>query len=72
MPIPLSADQIVDDLEERIELGEYPPGSRMPTHQALANLYGVGLTTITKVMRILRERGRVVGVQGLGVYVAEE
>lgn len=50
---------------------KYPPGSRMPTHRELAVLYDMGMTTITNVMRVLRERRLVVGRQGKAVYVVE-
>lgn len=72
MPIPLSAAQIADEIANRIHRGVYPPGSRLPTHQAFAVEFGVGMTTITNAMRMLRQERLVVGVQGLGVYVAEE
>lgn len=67
--IPLSSDQIVDDLTDRIRRGEYPPGSQLPTYQSLADLYDVSPATIAIVMRILRERGVVVGVRGRGTFV---
>lgn len=72
MPIPLSAAQIADDIANRIHRGEFPAGSRMPTHRAFAVEYQVSMTTITNALRMLRQEGLVVGVQGLGVYVAEE
>ncbi len=72
MPIPMSSDEIADDLEDRIRGGDYPPGSKMPPHRELANLYDMGMTSITGVMRVLRERGLVIGRQGKGVYVVEK
>lgn len=69
--IPMSSDQIVDDLTERIRRGEYAPGSQLPTYASLADLYDVSPATIAIVMRILRERGVVVGVRGRGTYVPE-
>lgn len=69
--IPMSSGQIVDDLAERIRLGEYAPGTQLPTYAALAGLYDVSPATIAIVVRILRERGLVVGVPGRGTYVAE-
>lgn len=69
--IPMSSDQIVDDLAERIRLGEYEPGTQLPTYGALAALYDVSPATIAIVVRILRDRGLVVGVRGRGTYVAE-
>ncbi len=69
--IPMSSDQIVDDLTARIRGGEYPPGTQLPTYAALAGLYDVSPATIAIVMRILRERGVVVGVRGRGTFVPE-
>lgn len=71
MPIPMSAAMIADDLAERIAAGEYPPGSQLPTYRALSRLYGVGYTTISVVVLMLKERGVVVGVPGRGVFVPE-
>ena len=68
--IPMSSSQIVDDLAERIRAGEYPPGSQLPTYAALAALYDVSPATVAIVIRILRDRGVVVGVPGRGTYVA--
>lgn len=71
-PAPMSAAQIVDDLTQRIAVGEYgPPNTQMPTYQALARLYSVGFGTIARVLLVLRERGVVYGVQGRGTFVAE-
>jgi DNA-binding GntR family transcriptional regulator len=68
-PIPPSAAQIADDLVDRIRSGEYPPGSRLPAYRELANLYDVGMTTISTVIVMLKARGFVVGAQGRGVFV---
>lgn len=69
--IPMSSDQIARDLTDRIALGEYPPGTQLPTYAALAGMYDVSPATIAIVIRILRERGVVVGVQGRGTFVPE-
>ncbi len=71
-PLPMSASQIADDLADRIRIGDYPPGSRLPTYGELATLYKVGSTTITNVINALKERGLVVGMQGRGVYVVDQ
>ncbi len=67
----MTSGQIVDDLAERIRRGQYPPGTQLPTYAALAGLYDVSPATIAIVIRLLRERGLVVGVPGRGTYVAE-
>lgn len=68
----MSSGQIVNDLAERIRLGEYQPGTQLPTYAVLAALYDVSPATIAIVIRILRERGLVVGVPGRGTYVVED
>lgn len=68
----MSSEQIARDLADRIRAGEYPPGSQLPTYHALSGLYGVSEATVALVIRILRERGVVVGVPGRGVFVPEE
>lgn len=66
----MSSAQIVEDLAERIRLGEYKPGQQLPTYDSLSKLYDVSPATIAIVVRILRERGLVVGVPGRGTFVA--
>lgn len=70
-PKRLSAFEIADDIADRIASGEYPPGSRLPRYLDLSNLYGVGATTISVVIALLKDRGLVEGEQGKGVFVAE-
>ena len=68
--IPMSSEQIVEDLTARITAGEWAPGQQLPTYNELAKLYSVGFGTIARVILILRERGVVVGVPGRGTFVA--
>lgn len=72
MPIPMSALDIAEDLEDRIKRGEYAPGDQLPTYHQLARLYNVGETTIFQVIVRLKERGVVVGVRGRGTFVPED
>ena len=67
----MSADEIADDLADRIRAGEYALGSRLPTYRELMDLYDVKYTTIYNVIVRLRSVGLVVGAQGRGVYVAD-
>jgi GntR family transcriptional regulator len=67
----MTADEIADDLADRIQAGEYKPGSRLPTYRDLMDLYDVGYTTIYNVVVRLRARGLVRGAQGRGVYVVD-
>ena len=71
--IPMNAEQIARDLTDRIKAGEYgEPGTQLPTYAALADLYSVSESTITKVIGLLRERGLIVGVPGRGTFTAEQ
>ncbi len=71
VPLPMTSTQIAQDLTDRIRTGEYPPGSQLPTYAALATLYSVSEATITNVIRLLRDRGVVVGIPGRGTFVPE-
>lgn len=69
-PVKLTYAQIADDLEARIRAGEYPdPDKPLPSYAQLADLYGVSRSTAQQAVRILRERGVVVGVLGRGLFV---
>jgi DNA-binding GntR family transcriptional regulator len=70
----MSAIEIAEDLAERITAGErgYRPGEKLPSYRELAVLYGVGATTISVVILVLKERGLVEGAPGQGVFVVEE
>lgn len=68
----MTSYEIADDLTERIRRGEYKPGTQLPTYETLAGLYNVSRATVATVIRMLRDRGTVVGVAGRGVYVPEK
>ncbi|MFI2665684.1 MULTISPECIES: winged helix-turn-helix domain-containing protein [Micromonospora] len=71
MPIPPTMDELLDDLMRRIEEGEFPPGSQLPSGRALAAEYDVSHSTINRAWATLRKRGVLVGRPGRGVFVAE-
>lgn len=64
--------QIADDLKQRIDAGEYPPGTPIPTQRQLAEDYGVHQTTAAKAVSALRWLGVVEGAQGRRVFVRED
>jgi GntR family transcriptional regulator len=71
MTIPLDYRGIANDIAARIDAGEYPPGSKIPSYSQLAELYSVSISTAQRAVIVLRERGLVVGSQGRGVFVRE-
>lgn len=71
MPRPLSAEEIADDIADRIVRGDHAPGQRIETYQELAIAYGVSTSTIANVIVRLKLMGYVEGSQGRGVFVAD-
>ena len=70
MPGPAAYIRVADDLRQRIEHGEWPAGSRLPSRSQLAERYGVGSNVAIAAIRRLRAEGLVVSRAGSGVYVA--
>ena len=66
------ADQILDDLRERILSGELPNGSRLPAERELAGQYGVSGATIRESVRVLTTIGLVDVRHGAGTFVTAE
>jgi DNA-binding GntR family transcriptional regulator len=62
---------VVAVITQRIESGEYTPGRRLPPEKDLAAELGVAYMTVRKAMGILRERGLVITIWGLGTFVRE-
>lgn len=46
--------EIAEDIAARIDPGEYPPGSRLPSHRELAALYSVTTATIERAQIAFR------------------
>jgi GntR family histidine utilization transcriptional repressor len=55
----------------RIESGEWPPHSRIPSENALAAELKVSKMTANRALRELASEGALVRVQGVGSFVAE-
>ncbi|MFI9526804.1 GntR family transcriptional regulator [Micromonospora rosaria] len=70
MTIPMGYRKIAADLHARIEQGEYPPETRLPTYAELAQLYSASVSTVQRAVMLLQAQGVIVGVQGAGLYVA--
>jgi GntR family transcriptional regulator len=65
---PLSV-QVAADVEAEIDAGRLAPDTRLPSEVELSQQYGVARVTVRRAMELLRERGKVVTVQGRGTYV---
>jgi DNA-binding GntR family transcriptional regulator len=61
--------QIAEILAGRIEAGELEPDRPIPSEAQIQQEFGVARETARKSVAILRERGLVVTVPGMGTYV---
>lgn len=62
--------QLADLLREAIDSGALAEGRPLPSESALMGEHGVSRDTVRKAVRLLRDEGLVVTVQGKGSYVA--
>lgn len=62
-------DRMTDLLKQRIRAGDYPPGTRLPTEQAMAEGFGVSRTVVREAVSRLRADGLVDVRQGRGTEV---
>ena len=61
--------QVVAEIKQRIERGEYPPGSLLPSEHQLVEEFGVSRPTIVKSLSALRQEGWITTEQGRGSFV---
>jgi GntR family transcriptional regulator len=61
--------QVVTEIQQRIERGDYPPGSLLPSEHQLVSEFGVSRPTIVKSLAILRQEGWIDTQQGRGSFV---
>lgn len=68
-PTPLY-QQLKDHILAKIESGEWPPQSRIPSEKALMEEFGVSKMTANRALRELTAEGVLVRIQGVGSFVA--
>ncbi|MFF4779591.1 GntR family transcriptional regulator [Microtetraspora fusca] len=56
-------------LQRRIEAGDYPPGTLLPSENQLIQEFGVSRPTVVAALRVLREQGWIESQQGKGRFV---
>ena len=61
--------QIAAIIRARIESGEYPKGTRIPTESEMVETWEVARTTARRAIALLREEGLVTTVPQRGSYV---
>lgn len=64
--------QIAGILRRRIESGQYPPDTRIPTESELMEAFEVARTTARRAIAALREEGLVYTVPQRGSYVTRQ
>ncbi|GAQ24967.1 GntR family transcriptional regulator [Tepidanaerobacter syntrophicus] len=69
--LPPIYDQIKRLLEEKIENGEYLPGSKLPSERELSEQYKISRMTARNALTSLVNEGRAYRKQGKGTYVAK-
>jgi GntR family transcriptional regulator len=63
--------QVANDLRAAIRNGGYPPGTQLPSYEALMRKYDVSITVIRSAVRELRFEGLVQTHQGKGAFVRD-
>jgi DNA-binding GntR family transcriptional regulator len=61
--------QVVAEIKKRIERGDYPPGSLLPSEHQLVEDFGVSRPTVVKALSSLRQDGWIDTQQGRGSFV---
>ena len=63
--------ELADYIRKQIESGELSPGDKLPSTSQLCQIHSVSAIVVRNAMLTLKAEGWVVGVPGVGVYVAE-
>ena len=61
--------QVIEAVQRRIESGEYPPGSLLPSEHQFAAEFGIARPTVVRALRVLRQDGWIDTEQGKGSFV---
>src|SRR5579859_7482096 len=61
--------QVIDELRRRMESGEYPPGSLLPSEHQLSEEFQIARPTVVRALRVLRQDGWIETQQGKGSFV---
>lgn len=62
---------IADELRQRIDSGELPPGSRVPGENDLMDQYDVERPTARQALEVLKNEGLIIAKRGSGTFVRE-
>lgn len=62
-------EEVAADIRRRIEMGEFPPRTAIPSVSELREQYEIGRNTALHVIKALAEQGLVVARQSKGTFV---
>lgn len=63
------ADQILEQLKQKIRNGDFPEGSKLPSENKLAEMFGVSRAPIRETISVLVASGLIESIQGGGNFV---
>lgn len=63
------AQRVVDSLRSKIRSGQWLPGTKMPSHTALAEEFGVAPLTVRHALSVLEQEGFISRQHGRGTFV---
>lgn len=66
------SDEVAARLQEKISLGHYKAGDKLPIEPELMKTFGVGRSTIREAIKVLANAGFLNVRQGLGTFVETE
>ncbi|TDB96751.1 GntR family transcriptional regulator [Actinomadura sp. 7K534] len=61
--------RVVLEVRRRIENGDYPPGSMLPSESQLVREFAVGRTTVVRALQMLQQEGWITREHGRGSFV---
>ncbi|HEY6899374.1 MAG TPA: GntR family transcriptional regulator [Puia sp.] len=64
--------QIADFVCEKILLGAWPPGERIPSIREFAVQIGVNPNTVLRTYDVLQQESIIVNQRGIGIFTAED
>ena len=64
--------QIMEQIEQRVAVGDWPPGTKLPSIRALAVSLQVSIITVKRAYLELERQGVIVTRQGRGCWVNDD
>jgi GntR family transcriptional regulator len=72
MPAASKTKRLIDHLLGEIQAGRLKPGDQIPSAAKLREQHDVSITVVREAVNYLKATGVLVGVPGVGVFVADD